>query len=360
MILKGLSQRRGWIILGSIVAALIRINARHSSPTAIYIPIPYSYVEQPESPRASASNSSLGFEKIVVLSRKPSWRTRGLQAAADLTGLEISIPSQPFISPHVAEAFEKIGTGETVIPAKHGSTLAWLAHLDLLKHIIMSGLTTTLILEDDVDWDVRIKQQMQLVADNTRKLLNIPDDDIDPYGTDWDVLWIGHCGEVAQQSNDSFIRYGDDSRVSTEGYNGWSERHFMDAIPEGHRQIQFAVMPVCTFGFAVTAAGAQNILRKLGSGMDEAYDVALQHKCASEKLRCLVVQPEVMHHYESPHSLGYVSEIGQESGEGKSAGDEVLEASIGTTANMIYSARCKALFDAECLAPGTPPNLFGN
>lgn len=49
-------------------------------------------------------------------------------------------PLQPHISPDIADFFEKNGDGASVTLRKHGSTLAWLAHLDLLKHVVMSSV----------------------------------------------------------------------------------------------------------------------------------------------------------------------------------------------------------------------------
>ena len=50
------------------------------------------------SPRDTAANTTLGFQKIFALSTAPSWRTRGLQAAAAHTGIEIEIPEHPQMS----------------------------------------------------------------------------------------------------------------------------------------------------------------------------------------------------------------------------------------------------------------------
>jgi hypothetical protein len=131
-------------------------------------------------PRDVAANSTLGvceatntsapvssliqseqFEKILAVSRGPSWRTRGLRAAAELTKLDITLLTQPYISPDVASFFEKNGKGSTTMPVKYGSALAWLVHLDILKLVVMSGISTALIVEDDVDWDIEVGSQMQ-------------------------------------------------------------------------------------------------------------------------------------------------------------------------------------------------------
>lgn len=101
------------------------------------------------------------------------------------------------------------------------------------NRIIELNLTSALILEDDADWDIRLKTQLQAFAVASRGFLqplqsdpsnslsslslsaaahrthNDDDDDVvvllpdlppttapttSAYGDDWDVLWLGHCG----------------------------------------------------------------------------------------------------------------------------------------------------------------------
>jgi GR25 family glycosyltransferase involved in LPS biosynthesis len=234
-------------------------------------------------------------------------------------------------------------------PRQHGSALCWLAHLDLLKHVVMAGFNSALILEDDADWDVNISIQMQRISGNIRELLNVSRTDSRPYGTDWDLLWIGHCGERADTKE--YIDYVDDTRVSTEQYQGFYTSWWTDKVPEGYRRIQPSVKPICTYGYAVTAVGAQKVLRFLASGKDEAFDVALQHQCRGKTLRCITVVPQIIQHYKPPEGSGYVSEAEQESGAGESSPDNVLEEFMGTTDNILHSARCKALYGSQCLPP---------
>ena len=77
-------------------------------------------------------------------------------AAAKLTNIHVKFPPQPLWSKELADAFEALGDDKSKKPPP-GSALAWLAHIDMLKFIIQSELTTALVLEDDADWDVNIK-----------------------------------------------------------------------------------------------------------------------------------------------------------------------------------------------------------
>ncbi|KAK8074534.1 hypothetical protein PG997_009197 [Apiospora hydei] len=148
---------------------------------------------------------------------------------------------------------------ERVLPPgdrpKHKSSDAavrgsWRAHMNALRRVVEEGLPNALIMEDDVDWDLRIKSQLQTFGAASNAWLHMRSDmesrpsnglgddpliayrpkrsgaktratagamDHDdaerhsvlldrispatappspdhPYGEGWDVLWLGHCG----------------------------------------------------------------------------------------------------------------------------------------------------------------------
>ncbi|KIW71679.1 hypothetical protein PV04_03817 [Phialophora macrospora] len=294
-----------------------------------------------------ASNTGQNFQKLLALSSKPSWRTRGLLAAAELTGLDFTIPPQPRNPNELIHAFEDIGLGEGTTP-KHGSASAWVAHIDLLKFVIASGFESAFIVEDDVDWDVRIKDQVKLISDNVRNYTLVPKSDPTPYGTDWDVLWLGHCGSAIDDWAPPGAVYADETRIPTDLYASWSTGFLREKLPEGHRIIQVSTMTVCSFGYGVTKKSAQKILSLVARGADEAFDVALSHHCRERELRCLVVNPQIMNHYEPSKDLGYVSPVDSGDGEGEAADEAEYEFTKGKTFNIVKSARCQALFHDTC------------
>lgn len=127
---------------------------------------------------------------------------------------------------------------------------SWRAHMNALHRVVEEGLPSTLIMEDDVDWDLRVKSQLQTFGAASRAWLqtsrgmvaqspgvlneedrpviywsrrrgvgirgastadheaggrhsilldqvstaNDPTSADHPYGKGWDVLWLGHCG----------------------------------------------------------------------------------------------------------------------------------------------------------------------
>ncbi|KAJ9612348.1 hypothetical protein H2200_003945 [Cladophialophora chaetospira] len=326
------------ILLILIFTLLPKTNVSSTRPELLFT--------APPEPREAAANATLGFHKLLTLSSKPSWRTRGLLAAAKLTELDFTIPPQPRNPEDFVVAFENIGRDQGKTP-KHGSATAWIAHLDLLKFVIASNFETGLIVEDDVDWDVRIKDQVKLISDTVRNYTHVPDSDPTPYGTEWDILWLGHCGAGIDGVPPGQM-YADDTRAPMDNYVSWSKDYIKDHFPEGQRQIQFSTQTVCTFGYGVTKASAQKILDLLARGADEASDVALSHRCMVRSLQCLVVNPEIMYHYEPSRDLGYVSPVDAGDGEGEAASEEAFEFIKGQTLNILESARCKALFDETC------------
>ncbi|KAI0424416.1 glycosyltransferase family 25 protein [Xylaria sp. FL1042] len=352
VIQKNLSRGRVLVLLVSIIMITVLLTVRlllqNTDYTRLSPLVPTSRI----SPRDAAANKTLGFQKILALSTGPSWRTRGLDAAAQHTGLQITIPSHPQNPPELVNAFANIGKEQGATLPRLGSAMAWMGHLDLLKYVIASGLETAFIVEDDVDWDVRIKEQMKLISDNVRLYTQTSPEEERPYGIDWDVLWLGHCGSLIEDGMPEPHVFEDDSRCETELYSGWSKRFLRKKLPEGHRLIQMSRQTVCTFGYGVTKSSAQKVLTLAGTGANEAFDVSLSAHCRTGQLRCLVVNPQVFNHYEPPPEHGYLSQVHVGDGQGSAALEEAeFEHKMGTTGNIMKSARCEALFHDRCMRP---------
>ncbi|KAE8145228.1 hypothetical protein BDV25DRAFT_165135 [Aspergillus avenaceus] len=294
----------------------------------------------------TAGNATLGFQKVLALSTGPSWRTRGLMAAANLTGLDIDIPPQPPIHPDLVRTFETLGPEDGQRPG-HGASIAWLAHLDIIKYTIQSGFDTALIIEDDVDWDVSIRSQAVQIAEAVRNLTSTPELETAPYGRYWDVLWIGHCGEFWDEQFETIL-YDDPTACPNKYYFGWA-KGYLERIPDNHRAVYRSSNPVCSFAYAVSQGGSRKILEQLGAGQDEAFDVSMMHACRAGRLNCISVVPEVVHQY-FPHPDYEVSSH-VDIGNGKPAGpaDTEFEHVMGSTENILESARCRALWNQRCL-----------
>ncbi|CAI7618362.1 uncharacterized protein N7487_001099 [Penicillium crustosum] len=299
----------------------------------------------PPHPEESAGNETLG---ILALSHSESWRTRGLVAAARLTGLQITIPPQPPTHPDLINAFARLGPHEQEKdhPTPGGSR-AWLAHLDLIKFAYQSNFQTTLIIEDDVDWDVSVRTQMKNIASAVRSLTKTAQDERWPYGCGWDVLWIGHCGEYWEEGFETVL-FEDDTVCPHANYSGWAHQ-YLSRLPDGKRAIYWSNNPVCSFAYALSHDGARKVLGLTGAGQGEAFDIKMMGECKAGNLRCISVAPEVIHQYFPPEEYRLKSLVDIGNGEAPGPEDAVFESTKGTTENILHSARCQALWADTCL-----------
>lgn len=273
-----------------------------------------------------------------------------MRAAAEETGLHIEVPLQSPISDDAAFALMETYQQESK-KMKHGSAMAWLAHLDLLQHVIHENYSTALIVEDDVDWAVEIKDQLWTLSEKVREFTEVDSTNADPYGNAWDVLWLGHCGEIwKQEAHPHTLSWPDATAGRREDWRGVFDPGWLIDLPEGHRSIYWSDQPMCTFAFAVSRAGALRILDLAGQGGAEAYDIELQGLCRSKKLKCISVVDQLFHHYRPAPEFGQGSDIGNlEKGLPPPPSAEEMEKAMGSTAVILHSARCKALFNSTCL-----------
>jgi hypothetical protein len=200
--------------------------------------------------------------------------------------------------------------------------------------------------EDDVDWDVSIKRQMQLVSDAVREFTYVDSLDLSPYGHAWDILWIGHCGEATHRDTRR-LKFDDPSVPLPANYTRWSKK-YIDGITPGKRAVQRSINAVCSFGYALSRRGAVEVLKWAGKGENEAYDIRLLQGCKSKDLSCVVINPELMHHYVPPREFGHISNVADGNFKGSMAAEEEFEKIRGETANILRSARCEVLFNSTC------------
>ena len=127
---------------------------------------------------------------------------------------------------------------------------------------------------------------------------------LSPYGDNWDVLWIGHCG-AKFPTPDQHIPKGryaipDDETVAAWHYNN-SGNVYTDKVeetyPEHTRVVHHARNMICTFAYAVSQRGARRLLYDTGvAAFNDPFDVALAIWC-EKKGTCLTAQPQYMSHY---------------------------------------------------------------
>ncbi|KAK3722967.1 hypothetical protein LTR37_002112 [Vermiconidia calcicola] len=254
-----------------------------------------------------------------------------------------------------------------------GGLGAWRAHMNVMRKIVEQNLASAFVLEDDVDWDIRVKSQMQDFAKASRLLLQpLPgttdrfldpsypspspgqkpqDFDItkevtqlpssSPYGDlkYWDFLWVGHCGTQFPRASDKNTPLG---RAIISNDETVPEPQNISDNPEMTKQYQAhtrvvsrAHGNVCTLAYGVSQAGARRFLYELGvNKMDKATDIMFQSVCdgsnGRRQGRCLTVQPQLFNHHRPVGSKSTFSDI-------QNHGNEYNE--VAYTRNVRWSTR---------------------
>ncbi|PQE08813.1 glycosyltransferase family 25 protein [Rutstroemia sp. NJR-2017a WRK4] len=276
------------------------------------------------------SNSTLGFQKVFVLSLEERTDKRdAFVLGASLTGFGVE-----FIAGLKGDKLSEKARppGLKLVDGSYG---AWRTHMNAISRIIQDNLATAFIMEDDVDWDIRLLSQLPDFAKGVRSLSGISPSQTQysPYGDDWDVLWPGHCGDYLPENDKRLYVIENDETVAPTAQQPWLTT--LKDMPEHTRIVHKAGAPICTFGYAVSYRGAQKILMGLGvkGGQNMAFDNSLAFLCRDGYLdmKCYSVEPQLFHHHRPAGSVNKDSDI--------NGGDSDIVREKGNTEVMIYSAR---------------------
>ncbi|PNS17965.1 Procollagen galactosyltransferase 1 [Sphaceloma murrayae] len=116
------------------------------------------------------ANATLGFGSIYAVSIPGSPRLESLLEAINVTGLEVRVPDLPDWTQEQVDYFRDDGHPDRSVILK-GSIRAWMSHIAVLEEFLRGVAETALIIEDDVDWDIRLKtKQIPATAAALRRL----------------------------------------------------------------------------------------------------------------------------------------------------------------------------------------------
>ena len=201
--------------------------------------------------------------------------------------------------------------------------------LQFEPRMIRENINTALIMESDVDWDMRIKRSMQgfsegakVIADEAfrpeireigegskhpRNFTTPPSIDLSPYGDNWDILWIGHCG--ANGNGDGrYYAYHDPSAAA--GVHAWEYSPGPGGSyprPGNTRLVFQLAQIVCTSAYAISNRGA----RKMESHFHEAnqpVDIRMWDQCHWDpELVCVTTFPQIISVAESKSNIKHTA-----------------------------------------------------
>ena len=188
--------------------------------------------------------------------------------------------------------------------------------------IVHNNITSALIMEGDVDWDVRVHSMARDFAMASTALLkdlsatidfrDVPTtayDQVSPYGDGWDVLWLGHCGMSLPSPGHSngegrVIQYNDPTVPETQYLHSWDFKRPTPLMiyPNHTRVVTHESKGVCSLAYAISQAGARKLLYNLGVRLlDNPFDLMLKNFCeekhGNEKNVCLSAIPQLFDSY---------------------------------------------------------------
>lgn len=190
------------------------------------------------------------------------------------------------------------------------------------SRVIDEGWSSALIVEDDADWDINIKSQLEMLANKTRTLGNSRNNEAEritsdtpissPYGNDWDLLWLGLCANPP----------GPDDAQLFPG-EGDSQSHWVYYARGG---------VACTYGYAVTQKSARALMTYM-LDLDQAVDETMSQFCG--QIDCIIVWPELIGSHKQARDSNDVYQKDSDTGN-PGPGSENPEK--GGTRNVVNSA----------------------
>ncbi|KAL4924203.1 glycosyltransferase family 25 protein [Aspergillus undulatus] len=154
------------------------------------------------------------------------------------------------------------------------------SHLNVMQRVLRERLGSAIVMEDDADWDVTATES--------------------PYGDDWDVLWLGHCGIECKTDRPYVLTPNDPTILSPNHFLPyWRDPPPLER-PDNSRLTCAISDGVCSIVYA-----------------SRQFDVSLGRLCGSGYLRCFAPYPSLTGGYKAAGSAAKGSGInGPEGKEG--------------------------------------------
>lgn len=259
-----------------------------------------------------------------------------------------------------------------------------------LGRVVRRNLSTALIFEDDVDWDVRIRDQLRDFALSSTALTQplagtagadakyvdetfprpsgdsssraqelvfgefpaIAAPKTSPYGDNWDVIWAGHCGMHFPFADGKIIPKGrvvQTDRTVPEKQHLWTlsdPDDLREQYPDHTRVVHHVQDGICSLAYAVTQKGARKLLYELGlKEANAAFDIQLRWFCEGTgrptrgRHHCLTMQPPLFGIHLAAGAKSGNSDI-SDHGEGyQKEGTKVVRWSVRMNAEALMEGR---------------------
>lgn len=202
--------------------------------------------------------------------------------------------------------------------------------------IVQNHLSTALMFEDDADWDVQFRSQLERYALGSQYILNSTDGapSHSPYGDGWDLMYLGHCSSTPVEGDDRrFIIENDPTAPPGRGRLNFGGVPDMSRYDNTTRIMFAAKGGICLYSYALSYRGAQKILYYLSMSIfSKPVDFGFGDMCGQKErnFTCISVFPQIVDSHRSAGPESKDSDIGSRKGGYRQR---------GYTANIVHSTR---------------------
>ncbi|MCO5613693.1 hypothetical protein L7F22_067971 [Adiantum nelumboides] len=292
--------------------------------------IPLNYFSQKPVKLARLSvNNTLDFQKVFVINLPDRFDRRDqIAIMAAVSEIEVEYVDGVRIKEENLRSNRFPSQEPKMTATKLG---CFRAHANLWRKIISENIATALILEDDIDWDFRLKEILSRSIEPLNHLMRGSESikQSRKYNkqnsrqswvqagrkADWDILRLGTCVELPHTKEAKAKSVNLDSvpftvfRDSSVPDIGWISRPYQKLLstykipiaPQNDtssasrfRLIQQSNYPVCLHAYAITRAGAAKLLIQTGKGLiDGANDLTIAVHTQEERYRSFTFVPPV-------------------------------------------------------------------
>ena len=235
--------------------------------------------------------------------------------------------------------------------------------LPFVLRVARRQLATAIVMEDDADWDVSFRSQLEYIALGSQTLLNTPKDTVpdSPYGDGWDLIWLGHCASQPDDGdNRRFVMKNDPTVTPLRHRTNYGGTPDMSPYDNSTRIMYFSKGSTCTYSYALSLHGARKMLKWLSMDIYSGpIDFGLHDMCSKKErgFKCLGVFPQIIADHKPAGAGNKDTDIGN-------GGDQIRKK--GFSYNIVHSTRMNAdvLTDGQMDKvtsqwPDETPNLKG-
>lgn len=225
-------------------------------------------------------------------------------------------------------------------------------------------------MEDDADWDVSLKPQLQEFArgaiqlqkqgSKSHKALSVS-----PYGDSWDFLWVGGCSyEQPKHDNQYYLIHGDHTVAPLH------HRHTSFDGPDkikrmnNTRTVFQAGYGTCTTGYAVTQDSARRMLASISlppnveeSAIDRKFGRMCAHMDREMPMQCYGVYPALFSMHRFAGLASQDSDIVDHSQEDKVHDEYTYDIVYSTMMNLVPLAMGAKTYRAQWPQEAAEPDL---